>query len=57
MRIKKKIADFVKFMHKKYPTKFPIMSCYGCLLENCANRSITENRECEGYRKRKKQPH
>ena len=32
--------------------KLPKMSCYGCLKEDCKNRSYYENKLCKGYKKR-----
>lgn len=41
-----KIIDFL------FGGKLPKMSCYGCLKEDCKNRSYYENKLCRGYKKR-----
>ena len=33
--------------------KLPKMSCYGCLKEDCKNRSYYENKLCKGYKNRR----
>lgn len=45
------LAKIVLKLHKKFPQKIPVMSCYGCLKEDCLNRSYSKNKICDGYTK------
>lgn len=47
--IKRFIAKLCLKLHNKYPTKIPVMSCYGCLKDDCLNRSFKKNKICDGY--------
>lgn len=45
------ISKLMRFLHKKFPKHIPLMTCYGCLIDNCANRTKGKNKICDGYRK------
>lgn len=46
------IRPTLKFIDFLCGGKLPKMSCYGCLKEDCKNRSYHKNNLCRGYEKR-----
>lgn len=49
--MKKIIAKIFDYLHKKFPKTIPVLTCSGCLKENCANRRKRKNGPCLGYKK------
>lgn len=47
----KTLAKLFLFLHKKFPRHIPVMACYGCLKEDCINRTRDKNKICDGYDK------
>ena len=37
----------IRFLFKTF--NLPKMSCYGCLKDDCINRTKGENKVCDGY--------
>lgn len=48
------LAKIIIFLHKKFPKTIPVMTCSGCLKQDCINRSYKYNKICIGYKRRKK---
>ena len=46
LTIMKIIYRLVYFLHKLFPKHIPIMSCYGCMVDNCHYRSRKGNMIC-----------
>lgn len=38
---------FIRFLYKTF--NLPRMSCYGCLKDDCVNRTKGKNKVCDGY--------
>lgn len=45
------IRPILRIIDFFYGGKLPKLSCYGCIRENCKNRSWIKNRLCKGYEK------
>jgi|GEM_PF-3418064 len=45
------INKILKFIDK-YIYKIPKMTCYGCIKDDCINRTVKQNKLCIGYKKR-----
>ena len=50
--IMKIIYKIVYFLHKLFPKHIPIMSCYGCMVDNCPYRSRKGNMVCYYHKKK-----
>ena len=47
----KMLAKLILKLHTIFPTKIPVMSCDGCLKDDCINRAYERNEICKGYSK------
>lgn len=50
-RILSKLAKLHLKLHKLFPKHIPYMTCYGCLIDDCINRTKGKNKLCDGYKK------
>ena len=53
--IMKAIYKIVYFLHELFPKHIPIMSCYGCMVDNCPYRSRNGNMICYYHKKKKRE--
>lgn len=55
LAIMKIIYKLVYFLHKLFPKHIPIMSCYGCMVDNCSYRSKKGNMICYYHKKKNRE--
>ena len=53
--IMKIIYKSVYFLHKLFPKYIPIMSCYGCMADDCLYRSKKGNMICYYHKKKNRE--
>lgn len=53
--IVKIIYKVVYFLHKLFPKHIPIMTCYGCMGDNCPYRSRKGNMICYYHKKKNRE--
>lgn len=49
--MKRLVYKILTFLHRLFPKIFPLMSCYGCLKDDCINRTRGKNKICDGYKR------
>lgn len=47
------MGRIVYLSHQLFPKTIPLMTCYGCLKDNCEHRTKKENKLCYIYGKRR----